>query len=357
MDNVQEAVHHRSFFYIGGGYVNTPAGHVLQDQMYVERLSPIGGSKKPYPIVFLHGGAQTGTNWLNKPDGGKGWASWFLDHGYEVYVIDQPHTGRSPWDPGSSFPLKSIPAEYIEKRMTATAHYKLWPQAQLHTQWPGTGRMGDPVFDSYYASTVPMLGSFPEQERCMKAAGAALLNKIGCAILIAHSQAGTMAWSWADARPELVKALVQIEPKGPPFGDTVSSLSTKITRPWALTTIPLTYSPPPTDMAKPLSTKIIPSESAEFFDCILQEEPPRHLVNLKNIPILIETGEASYHAMFDHCTFEFLKQAGCEKVEHMTLADIGIHGNGHLQFLEKNSDEIAEVIEKWIEKAMGGKDV
>ncbi|PMD29900.1 alpha/beta-hydrolase [Hyaloscypha variabilis F] len=334
---LKEAAHHRSFFYVGGEYVKTSAGYVLQDQMYVERLLPIGGSKQPYPIVFLHGGAQTGTNWLNKPDGEKGWASWFIDRGYEVYIIDQPHTGRSAWDPDSSFPLRSVPAEYIENRMTATAHYKLWPQAHLHTQWPGTGKMGDPVFDSYYASTVPMLKSFSEQERCMKAAGAALLDKVGSAILIAHSQGGMLAWSLADERPQLVKAL--------------------IARPWALTTIPLTYSPQPTDIVKPLSTKVIPSDSPKFFDCILQEEPARQLVNLKEIPILIETGEASYHAMYDHCTFEFMKQAGCRRVEHIKLADIGIHGNGHLQFLEKNSDEIAEVIEKWVEKAVGEKKI
>jgi pimeloyl-ACP methyl ester carboxylesterase len=218
--------------------------------------------------------------------------------------------------------------------------------------------MGDPCFDAYYASTVPMLSSFPEQERSMKAAGIALLDKIGPAILIAHSQGGTFGWLWADARPELVKALVQIEPKGPPFGETVSSISparTKITRPWALATIPLTYSPPPTDKKNSLATKIIPSESAMFFDCVLQEEPARQLVNLKKIPILIETGEASYHAMFDHCTFEFLKQAGCERVEHLKLADVGIHGNGHLQFLEKNSGKIAGVIEKWISEAVGGR--
>jgi pimeloyl-ACP methyl ester carboxylesterase len=258
--------------------------------------------------------------------------------------------------------------------MTATAHYKLWPQAHLHTQWPGVsslsspylrkpsendqiGMMGDPIFDAYYASTIQMLSSFPEQERCMKAAGMALLDKIGPAILLAHSQAGTFGWSWADARPELVKALVQIEPKGPPFSDSISAFKTKITRPWALTAIPLTFSPAPTDIEKPLPTKVVPAESADFLDCILQEEPARQLVNLKKIPILIETAEASYHAMFDHCTFEFLKQAGCEKVEHMKLADLAIHGNGHLQFLEKNSDDIAEVIEKWVRKAVGEGDV
>lgn len=78
---------------------------------------------------------------------------------------------------------------------------------------------------------MPVLSSFSEQERCIRIAGAVLLDKIGPAILIAHSQAGTFAWSWANAQTELVEALVQIEPKGPPFGDTASSISTKITRP------------------------------------------------------------------------------------------------------------------------------
>jgi hypothetical protein len=61
LTKAQESPHRRSFFYVGGQYINTSAGHVLQDQMYVEQLSPIGGSTKPYPIVFIHGGAQTGT--------------------------------------------------------------------------------------------------------------------------------------------------------------------------------------------------------------------------------------------------------------------------------------------------------
>lgn len=58
---VQETPHLRSYFYIGGQYTNTPAGHVFQDQMYVEHLTPIGGCKQRYPIIFIHGGAQTGT--------------------------------------------------------------------------------------------------------------------------------------------------------------------------------------------------------------------------------------------------------------------------------------------------------
>lgn len=81
--------------------------------------------------------AELKQNWLNKPDGGGGWASWFLDHGYEVYIVDQVHTGRSAWSPKSAFPQTVAPVEYIQRHFTATKNYPLWPQAHDHAQWPG----------------------------------------------------------------------------------------------------------------------------------------------------------------------------------------------------------------------------
>ena len=82
--------------------------------------------------------------------------------------------------------------------------------------------------------------------------------------------------------------------------------------------------------------------------CILQQEPARRLKNLSRIPVLLETDEASSHASYDEFTVRFLRQAGVE-VKHLELADVGSHGNGHLQFLEENSLQIIEVLEKWIE--------
>lgn len=209
-----------------------------------------------------------------------------------------------------------------------------------------TGTMGDPIFDSYYASTVQFPKDSPEQERTMLAAGTALLDRIGPVVLIAHSQGGLFGWSWADARPELVKALIQVEPKGPPFREAI--FSDVMTRKWGLTSIPLTYSPSPTPLDPTLSWKGMPAACPNEVPYSLQEEPARELTNLKSVPTLIVTGEASYHAMYDHHTVAFLQQAGCDKLEHMKLASRGIHGNGHLMFLEKNSDGIAREIENWI---------
>ncbi|KAI1861410.1 uncharacterized protein JN550_010790 [Neoarthrinium moseri] len=345
-----ETAHVREYFFVGGQYVNTSAGTLFQNQIYVEKLSP-SQVKQPYPIIFLHGGGQDGTNFLNKPDGGKGWASWFLDQGYEVYVVDEPSRGRSPWNPYGGFPVTTYSVETITSRFTATQLSNLWPQAKLHTQWPGPGTQGDPVFDAYYASVIQGTANGTEHERAMKEAGTVLLDRLGPSILVTHSQGGLYGWTLADARPDNLKALIQIEPKGPPFQEVI--FSTEFTRPWGLTSVPLTYTPTPTNASAPLDTQVVASDSTDLTSCVLQAEPARQLPNLAKVPILIETGEASYHAMYDHCTQLFLQQAGVN-AEHLELGKTDIHGNGHMQFMEKNSDEIAAKLHEWITKTVSG---
>lgn len=55
---------HRDYVYVGGNDVDDGTGtgeEVLEGQIYVERLSPVDGQKHPYPLVFIHGGGQSGT--------------------------------------------------------------------------------------------------------------------------------------------------------------------------------------------------------------------------------------------------------------------------------------------------------
>ena len=180
----------------------------------------------------------------------------------------------------------------------------------------------------------------------MQAAGASLLDRIGPAVLVTHSQGGTHGWLWADARPELVKAIVAIEPSGPPFQSTIVKDATA--KLYGITDIPISYDPPVdtmTDGKAPLQTQEHPAPNGKT--CILQQEPARRLKNLSGIPVLLETGQASSHASYDDFTVRFLKQAGVN-VKYLKLADEGILGNGHLQFLEENNVEIIEILEKWI---------
>ncbi|KAK2596635.1 hypothetical protein QQS21_006311 [Conoideocrella luteorostrata] len=343
----------RSYFYVGGSYADDgKGGHIFRDQMYVEQLKPAHGVRRKTPIVIIHGQAQTGTNFLNKPDGGRGWASQFLAQGYEVYLADQTLRGRSPWQPDRYAAHSSTySAEIIEQRFTAVKKYMLWPQAALHTQWPGSGTMGDDVFDAFYSSNVQFVNNSTYQQSTIQAAGAALLDKIGKpVILMGHSQGGIMPIIIADARPELTQALVLLEPTGPPFREAV--FNTTPARAWGLTDIPLTYSPPVTNPAKQLKRQVIPAPKPNLTECILQAKRPRprKLVNLARKPILLVSSESGYHAVYDYCTVAYLKQAGCRKTKHLELGKIGIHGNGHMFFMEKNSNQIQKVVEKWISK-------
>ena len=183
----------RNYFYVGGGYSEDGrGGHIFKDQMYVEQLSPINPRHNdPSPIVFIHGQGQTGTNFLNKPDGGISWTSHFLDAGYTVYIIDQTFRGRSAWTPGSGAQTPSTySAEIIQQRFTAPRQYELWPQAELHTQWPGRGRMGDPTFDAFYRSQVQFQTDRFISEEQNAQAYSALVDLVGDCYIISHSQAG-----------------------------------------------------------------------------------------------------------------------------------------------------------------------
>jgi pimeloyl-ACP methyl ester carboxylesterase len=299
-------------------------------------------------------------NWLNKPDGGTGWASRFIEQGYEVYIIDQPARGRS----AGATNQPPFPAEVVQDRFTAPRFNPNkpapWSQAALHSQWPGTGVMGDPIFDAFYASQVRFDDNDVAQQEAYRAAGTALLERLAegkgkdwkGAVLVGHSQGGPMPLILADARPSLVAALVMMEPRGPPFRQAVFSSAPML--PWGLTDIRLTFDPPIlSDPCEEFVLREFAAPAEGLLPCLLQSDAegdpaPRKLVHVMDKPILVVTGEASYHAPYDWAVVRFLRQAGCQRAEHLNLGDVGIHGNGHMFFLEKNSDEIQVAVERWI---------
>lgn len=340
-------------FFVGGRYVESDDGRTMAGQMYVQYQVP-KERRFPYPMVMIHGGGQTGVNFLGTPDGRRGWADFFLASGYAVYVVDQPGRGRSGYFPRSYG--KAVPrgTEAVERRFSAPEKARRWPQAELHTQWPGDGVAGDPVFDQFYASQVESMEDISVLERLVREAGSALLDRIGPAVLVTHSQSGPLGWTVADARPKLVRGIVAVEPNGAPLyevnftGPPDYFEDESITRPWGITRRPLAFAPA---ASSPGEIEFVRQERPDgpgLVRCWLQAEPARQLPNLQRIPILILTAEASYHAPYDHCTSRFLRQAGVEH-DFVRLADVGIHGNGHMMMLEKNNMQIAEFFRQWLE--------
>lgn len=352
----------QGFFYIGGRRFDTSAGPVIADRMYVEFQIP-EKKTQPYGIVLYHGGGPSGAEWGMTPDGREGWREYFLRRGFTVYVVDAPTVGRSGYNSLVDGPqtIVSFSPEGEENRLTRSEDHPLWPQARKHSQFPGTGLPGDPSFEALVAhglpgvegvkdNILPPLAVLQRTDEITQAASAALLDRIGPSIILTHSRAGTFGWLIADARPKLVKAVVAVEPNGPPFYNTlVGGNPTTVARPWGLTYAKLSFRPAPKSAAELAPTKQLAPDSKDLVGCWPMGGRKRTLPNLKGIPILIVTSEASYHAQYDQCTSQFLTGAGVAN-EHLRLESIGIHGNGHVMMLEKNSDEIAGVIANWLEK-------
>ena len=145
----------------------------------------------------------------------------------------------------------------------------------------------------------------------------------------------------------LVKGNIAIEPPGPPIENVL--FATGKGRAWGLTNIPITYDPPLTDPSDLAVVKEDKADGPDLSICWMQNSPARQLVNLKDIPTMILVSEASYHAVFDHCTAKWMNQAGV-KTDFIRLEDRGITGNGHMVMIEKNSLEIAKLLDDWMQK-------
>jgi pimeloyl-ACP methyl ester carboxylesterase len=188
----------------------------------------------------------------------------------------------------------------------------------------------------------------------------ALVDKIGPSILMTHSQGGAFGWPVADARPDKVKAILAIEPNGPPgrglefVGAPGWFKEGKLALTYGVSSVPLTYAPALSDPSDLKFVKDDKPDGPGLATCWKQAEPARQLVNLK-MPILVLTSEASYHAPYDHCTVKFLEQAGV-KPTFIRLADQGIKGNSHMMMVEKNSKDIAAVIDGWLDRTLSNKE-
>jgi pimeloyl-ACP methyl ester carboxylesterase len=229
---------------------------------------------------------------MTKPDGGRGWAHYFVNQGYEVLMVDAPHQGRStllnPIGGQFAFPAKRPCADFTENELTAPSKRLQgmlgWPSANLHTQWPGvsfylschvlrkkpvpkelnrltdlpqTGQREDPIFERYFNSTsVLMMNKYDRQTSGQEGLAQLLAETTGKAILIGHGSGATLAWLTADMVPHLVEAIVAIEPDGPPFGRSYThSANGRVyskfcnrqrgERNYGISDIPLTFDPPP----------------------------------------------------------------------------------------------------------------
>jgi pimeloyl-ACP methyl ester carboxylesterase len=319
----------RGFFWVGvDERIETPVGHTNRGQMYVEWEAPETVTQ-PCPIILVHGGGGQGTDYLGTPDGRPGWAPQLVQEGWAVYVVDRPGHGRAPLHPDVLGPMgPPFSYEFANGLFGGGTQGPMAypPGIESHTQWPGSGEMGDPVMDQLLAGTGPMLVDMKmahaiEQDRLAK-----LLDIVGPSVLVSHSAGGPAGWLAAEARPDLIRALVQIEVLGPPF---LNNPDMGVSLDWGPTDVPLAYDPPVSDPAE------------------LKDGTPRKLVNLSKFPIALMTSESSVFTQIDPHTYEYMKACGCD-IDYLELPKLGVRGNGHGMMLEKNNREALQPILDWL---------
>jgi len=289
--------------------------------------------KQKYPIVLVHGGGGQSGHYMGVGNGVAGWAHYYLQAGYKVYLVDRPGHGRSPYHPDALGPIGAHP-----NYATVTGDFIRATKANpnnKHPRWDGTGDVGDPLLDQFQAGQNAAPADNVTAHRLWASRGAELLDKIGPAIIQVHSAGGPFSWIVTNERPNLVKAVVNVEGAGAAFTPGT---------PWGLTTIPLAYDPPVSD-AKELVSRDVPAANG-VPTYKLQAEPARKLKNLQNIPIIYVTADQSGRQ--GEPVVAFLKQAGCN-AEHFSLREKGVLGNGHFMMLESNRKEVFDMIHGWIE--------
>lgn len=329
--------------YTGG---QADGDHTIGQTYVFYQRPPATRAKTPrVPIIFIHGSRQTGAGFLGTPDGRPGWATFFLSHGWPVYVVDQPGRGKAGYFPqayGAQEPWSS--RKHVTERFSApeTLDPLPWPDADKHSQWPGgagSGVAGQPAFEQFVASQVANMPDIGMQYALTLRGISDLLHRIGPAVIVTHSQSGPLSWMIAQANPRLVKAVIAVEPTGNAGSSGALGVACGLTID-CLDFTPAVHSPADLGLVR------TPSRPGRV-DCWLQPEPRYRLPWLDGIPILIATGEASYHAASDHCTSAFLTQAGVAN-DYVFLPDVGIRGNGHMQMIEANNLEIAAFYERWL---------
>jgi pimeloyl-ACP methyl ester carboxylesterase len=167
----------------------------VTNQMYVEFMIP-EEQRYPYPVVLVHGGGGQGTDWKSTVDGRDGWANYLVNAGFAVYIIDRPGSARSIAN--STYRNGELGGPADTGGTLGNAPSANWPGAPMIWNEDGTpdvegwreaNRLNPTIVA--WAATSPRT-PFASNEVSIEAQ-AALLERIGPAVVFTHSAGGTTA--------------------------------------------------------------------------------------------------------------------------------------------------------------------
>ncbi|MEP7353809.1 MAG: alpha/beta fold hydrolase [Acidobacteriota bacterium] len=314
-------------FWVGYEERKTTAGTVLIGQTFVQYLKPVK-KRSQYPIVLVHGGGGQGTHYMGGM-GTAGWAHYWVQAGYDTYVLDRPGHGRSIYHPDALGEINPV-----FNFASVTPDFKR-AAVEPNRRWMGTGDVGDPAIDQFQAGQNSNPKDNALAEKLWARGAGELLDIIGPSIVMVHSMSGPWGWLAANERPGKVKAILNVEGASPMFTGNAK---------YGLTEVPMVFDPPISDPSQLTTKEVAAANGTPAYK--LQAEPVRKLKNLQGVPIAYIVADRSTRNADP--VVAFLKQAGCN-AEAFNLKDKGILGNGHFMMLETNRKQVFDAIKGWLE--------
>jgi pimeloyl-ACP methyl ester carboxylesterase len=277
-----------------------PNGEFEVEQMYVQYVKLADSARSArYPLLMIHGGGLSGVTWETKPDGKSGWQQYFLRAGHDVYVADAVERGRASW---ARYPEIFTSEPVFRTKKEAWELFRIGPRYEVspavREAYPGT-QFPLAVFDQFMKQGVPR---WVTNDAPTLAAYDALVQKICPCVFMVHSQGSTFAYALANKYPDKVKAVVGIEPSGALDAEKVSIAGLK--------QVPLLF---------------------VWGDKI--RETPRWVQIQGALKKMIAAQKA---------------QGG--QADEFDLPQMGITGNSHMIMMDRNSDQIARLVQQWMEK-------
>ncbi len=285
---------------VPGGPARTsdPNGHYLVGQLYAQSFELVA-PRFTCPLLLWHGGGLTGACWEDTPDGRPGWHDRFMRAGWDTVVSDAPERGRAGW------------ARYPEIVPDVPEHRTLEAAWGMFRVGPPGGFHADPAQQETFPGQLFPVEAFEQLGRQFVArwasggalarrAYAALLTRTGPAVVVAHSQGAVLAQQVALDLPELIQALVLVEPAGAP-GDNPAE-------------------------AAPIPTLVVWGD--HFADSPLWRDSYR-----PEAERWLEARRAAGHP-----------------VTVLDLPAEGVRGNSHMPMMDRNSDAVAARVQAWLER-------
>jgi pimeloyl-ACP methyl ester carboxylesterase len=270
-----------------------PNGKYQVEQMYVQYFLP-QNRKGKLPLIFLHGGGLTGVTYETKPDGGEGWLNFFIRQGWDTYVSDAVERGRSGWTNTFKGDPVFLPFGDPWERFRIGPPGSWNDDKEKRTTYPGAQFPTD-SYEQFLKQAVPRWLTTDDQ---IVAAYVALVDKVCPCVVLVHSQSGAFGFKMLEARPDKVKALVAVEPTLGGDRDKVASV--------------------------------------------------------KSTPVLMVYGDNAK----DHPRWSKIRQGGVDyaaglqsaggHVDVVDLPDRGMRGNSHMIMMDRNSDAVAGLVQKWL---------